>query len=114
MNYLLFSMKNNSPIVRRGRPRCFDTDKALDSAMHVFWQKGYQGASLSDLTGAMGINRPSLYAAFGDKESLYRKVLDRYGTGPASCLGEALAQPTAREVAAHRLSSGHASHAAHT
>jgi AcrR family transcriptional regulator len=66
--------------------------------MKVFWCKGYEGASLSDLTKAMGINRPSLYAAFGDKESLFRKVLDRYDKGPAAYVREALNQPTARAV----------------
>ena len=81
-----------------GRPRSFETGKALDAAMKVFWCKGYEGASLSDLTRAMGINRPSLYAAFGDKESLFRKVLDRYDSGPAAYVREALNRPTARAV----------------
>jgi AcrR family transcriptional regulator len=88
-----------------GRPRCFETGKALDAAMKVFWCKGYEGASLSDLTKAMGINRPSLYAAFGDKESLFRKVLDRYDKGPAAYVQEALNQPTAR-AAVERLMEG--------
>ena len=67
--------------------------------MTVFWTKGYEGASLSDLTEAMGINRPSLYAAYGNKQELFRKALERYGEGPSSYEREALAQPTAREVA---------------
>src|SRR5258708_5505480 len=66
-----------------GRPRAFDIDKALGRALEVFWRKGYEGASLSDLTAAMGVNRPSLYAAFGNKEALFRKALDRYVAGPA-------------------------------
>lgn len=78
-------------------------DQALDCALQVFWRKGYEGASLSDLTGAMGINRPSLYAAFGDKEALFRKVLDRYAEGPTSYLHEALNQPTARGAIAELL-----------
>jgi AcrR family transcriptional regulator len=81
-----------------GRPRSFDTTKALDRALDVFWRKGYEGASLSDLTKAMGINRPSLYAAFGDKEKLFRKVLDRYAEGPASYSIAALQEPTSRAV----------------
>src|SRR5690349_2032941 len=81
-----------------GRPREFNTEEALDKALHVFWQKGYEGASMPDLTEAMGINRPSLYAAFGNKESLFRKVLDRYAAGPAAYVQEALAAPTARAV----------------
>jgi AcrR family transcriptional regulator len=81
-----------------GRPRAFDVDQALDRALQVFWQKGYEGASLADLTEAMGINRPSLYAAFGNKEALFRKVLDRYITGPAAYVSEALDEPTARGV----------------
>jgi AcrR family transcriptional regulator len=81
-----------------GRPRAFDIEKALDSALRVFWEKGYEGTSLSDLTEAMGINRPSLYAAFGDKEALFRKVIDRYDEGPAAYVREALGEPTAYAV----------------
>ncbi|MGH9614829.1 MAG: TetR/AcrR family transcriptional regulator [Bryobacteraceae bacterium] len=73
-------------------------DKALDRAMLVFWRKGYLGTSLFDLTDAMGINRPSLYAAFGNKESLFRKALARYFNGPSAYLVEALRKPTARAV----------------
>lgn len=87
----------------RGRPRSFDPEKALDRALRVFWRKGYEGASLSDLTKAMGINRPSLYAAFGDKEALFRKVLDRYTNGPVSYMHDALNQSTARGVAERLL-----------
>ena len=61
-----------------GRPRAFDMDKALDQALHVFWAKGYEGTSIADLTEAMGINPPSLYAAFGNKEALFRQAMDRY------------------------------------
>lgn len=89
----------------KGRPREFDVEKALDRALAVFWRKGYEGASLPELTRAMGINRPSLYAAFGNKEALFRKVLDRYAEGPAAYVTEALAEPTAR-AAAERLLGG--------
>ena len=82
-----------------GRPRNFDTEKALEAALNLFWRKGYEGASLPDLTHAMGINRPSLYAAFGNKQSLFKKVVDRYAAGPASYVHDALRQPTARAVA---------------
>jgi AcrR family transcriptional regulator len=82
----------------RGRPRAFDLDQALDRALIVFWSKGYEGASLPDLTQAMGINRPSLYAAFGNKETLFRKAVDRYVEGPASYVRQALTAPTARAV----------------
>ncbi|MGH8065918.1 MAG: TetR/AcrR family transcriptional regulator [Candidatus Entotheonellia bacterium] len=81
-----------------GRPRAFDLEKALDRALHVFWRKGYEGTSLSDLTKAMGINRPSLYAAFGNKAALFRKALDRYVEGPAAYTRTALDEPTARAV----------------
>ena len=73
-----------------GRPRAFDVDEALDQALKVFWRRGYEGTSLPDLTRAMGINRPSLYAAFGNKEALFRKALDRYNDGPAAYVREAL------------------------
>jgi AcrR family transcriptional regulator len=82
----------------RGRPRKFDTEKALDQALLLFWRHGYEGTSLSALTEAMGINMPSLYSAFGNKESLFRKVLDRYIQKPASYLPNALKEPTARRV----------------
>lgn len=91
-------MKHEKVTSALGRPREFDTEKALDHAMQVFWRKGYLGTSLSDLTEAMGINRPSLYAAFGNKEALFRKVLDRYSRGPSVYLTEALEEPTARAV----------------
>jgi AcrR family transcriptional regulator len=81
-----------------GRTRQFDVDEALDRALEVFWARGYEGATLPELTQAMGINRPSLYAAFGNKEQLFRKALDRYQSGPQSFLGEALKKPTARAV----------------
>src|SRR5436309_14644120 len=89
----------------RGRPREFDTDKALDAALLLFWRHGYEGTSLTALTGAMGINVPSLYAAFGNKEALFRKALDRYLQKPASYLPAALEEPTARR-AAERLVHG--------
>ncbi|MEL7154491.1 MAG: TetR/AcrR family transcriptional regulator, partial [Pseudomonadota bacterium] len=61
-----------------GRPKKFDRDHALEAAMHVFWNKGYDGASMKDLTTAMGINGPSLYAEFGDKLRLYQTAIDSY------------------------------------
>jgi AcrR family transcriptional regulator len=82
-----------------GRPRSFDTDEALEVAMRVFWAEGYEGASLAALTEAMGINRRSIYAAFGNKEELFRKALERYTEGPASYAARALREPTARQVA---------------
>ncbi|SHH23572.1 TetR/AcrR family transcriptional regulator [Massilia sp. CF038] len=62
----------------RGRPRTFDIDEALDRAVDVFWKHGFQDASMHELTEAMGLSKPSLYAAFGDKEALYLKTLERY------------------------------------
>jgi AcrR family transcriptional regulator len=79
-----------------GRPRAFDEAAALDAAMRVFWRKSYEGASLSDLTRAMRINRSSMYAAFGDKEALFRRAIARYSAGPMKYIREALAQPTVR------------------
>ncbi|MGZ0147021.1 TetR/AcrR family transcriptional regulator [Kribbella sp. WER1] len=82
----------------KGRPREFDVDEALERAMRLFWERGYEGVSLTDLTKAMGISKPSLYAAFGDKQELFRKALERYAEGPAGYGTRALAEPTARAV----------------
>ena len=98
-------MRRKKSSGRLGRPRSFDIDGALDRALRVFWRKGYEGASLSDLTRAVGVNRPSLYAAFGDKEALFRKALDRYLNGPAAYTQEALKEPTAH-AAVERLLQG--------
>src|SRR6202046_927822 len=86
-----------------GRPREFDTDAALEKAMRLFWAKSYEGTSVADLTEALGISRPSLYAAFGDKRSLFRAALERYAAGPAGYVAVAIAKPTGREVAEHLL-----------
>jgi AcrR family transcriptional regulator len=83
---------------QRGRPREFDADEALDRALTVFWRRGYEGASLPELTKAMGISRPSMYAAFGNKESLFRKALDRYHARRVPWIRAAMEKPTAREV----------------
>ena len=82
-----------------GRPRAFDTDAALDQAMEVFWRHGYEGATIAQLTEAMGINPPSLYAAFGSKEGLLKAALDRYSARRAAFMEEILDAPTARDVA---------------
>ncbi|MGB3377417.1 TetR/AcrR family transcriptional regulator [Allopontixanthobacter sediminis] len=90
-------------IATRGRPREFDKDEVLGAALQVFWQKGYEGASLSDLTDAMGITRPSLYAAFGNKEALFLQALDRYEKDKLAYIGEAVDALTARAVAENLL-----------
>ncbi len=82
-----------------GRPRGFDADEALERAMLVFWEHGYEGASLAGLTDAMGISTTSMYAAFGNKEELFRKALERYTEGPGGYLTRALEEPTALGVA---------------
>jgi len=87
----------------KGRPREFCLDEALAAALRVFWSKGYEGASMAELTEAMGITKPSLYAAFGNKEALFRKALDLYEREKMAYVGQALAQPTARKVAEHLL-----------
>ncbi len=85
----------------KGRPREFCTEQALAAALGVFWSKGYEGASMADLTEAMGITKPSLYAAFGNKESLFHKALELYEREKLEYTREALKQPTARAVAEH-------------
>lgn len=89
--------------VVRGRPREFDVDRALAAALRVFWSKGYEGASLTDITEAMGITRPSLYAAFGNKEALFRQALDLYEREKLAYVEEALKATTARGVAERLL-----------
>ncbi len=86
-----------------GRHREFDVEKVLDSALCLFWRKGYEGTSYADLTEAAGIERPALYSAFGNKEALFRKALDRYSERYLDYLPVALKLPTSREVAAHIL-----------
>jgi AcrR family transcriptional regulator len=86
-------------MAERGRPRSFERATALRRAMEVFWAKGYDGASLSDLTAAMGINSPSLYAAFGSKEALFRDAVALYGATEGTEIWTALPDtPTAREA----------------
>lgn len=82
-----------------GRTREFDVEVAVDRALHLFWRKGYEGTSLTDLTEALEINRPSLYAAFGSKEDLFLKALERYTTHYGRDLIGAFEASTAHEVA---------------
>lgn len=86
-----------------GRPREFDAETALDQAMEVFWRHGYEGATIAQLTEAMGINPPSLYACFGNKEGLLKAALDRYTKLRNVWMDEVVAAPTARAVAERML-----------
>jgi AcrR family transcriptional regulator len=89
--------KAKAPRKPRGRPLSFDRDAALETAMHVFWERGYEAASISDLTSAMGITPPSLYTAFGDKEQLFLEAIERYALGYGSAGVRALKEePSAR------------------
>ncbi len=98
-------MEAQEATIARGRPREFCVDAALSAALKVFWSKGYEGASLSELTEAMGVTRPSLYAAFGNKEALFRKALDLYEREKLAFMSAALEAPTARGVAERILTS---------
>ncbi|NOJ99499.1 helix-turn-helix transcriptional regulator, partial [Corallococcus coralloides] len=86
-----------------GRHRQFNENEALEAALSVFWQKGYEGASLEDLTQATGVARPGLYAAFGNKEKIFLKALDLYDAAYMGFMREALDEPTSREVVARIL-----------
>jgi AcrR family transcriptional regulator len=88
-----------------GRHREFDVEKALDAALGVFWRKGYEGTSYTDLTKATGVERPALYSAFGNKEALFRRALERYYEHYMDFFPAALELPTSREVAEHILRS---------
>ncbi len=83
----------------RGRPRVFDMDEALEKALKIFWARGYEGTSIAELTETLGVNKPSMYAAFGNKEELFYKALLRYASGPVAFVNEVLKEPTARKVA---------------
>lgn len=83
----------------RGRPRVFDMEEALEKALKIFWDRGYEGASLAELTQSLGINKPSLYAAFGNKEELFKKALLMYASGPVAFINEVVNEPTSRKVA---------------
>ncbi|BEV08883.1 MULTISPECIES: TetR/AcrR family transcriptional regulator [unclassified Methylophilus] len=83
----------------RGRPKMFDNEVILDKALKVFWERGYEGASMAELTSTLGVNKPSLYAAFGNKEELFRQALSKYVSGPASFVRMVMKEPTARKVA---------------
>jgi len=83
-----------------GRPREFDPHQVEHEAMKLFWARGFDGVSISDISAATGVNRRSIYAEFGCKEKLYERATQRYLAGPGGYLVEALALPTARGVAA--------------
>lgn len=91
-------MSTIKPTKQRGRPPAFDHEEALEKALKVFWLRGFEGASMTELTEALGINRPSIYAAFGNKEELFRKALGKYLAGPVAYVAEAMNEPTARQV----------------
>lgn len=84
-------VQKHQPPRPRGRPRAYDPDVALARVMNTFWDAGYAGTSLDDLSAATGMNRPSLYAAFGDKRALYLKALERYRAWGRAALKETLA-----------------------
>lgn len=85
-------MANPEPTL--GRPRAFDRDAALEIAMRLFWERGYEGTSIADLSGAMGIHPSSLYAAFGDKQALFALAAKHYGDVPGQYFARALDMPT--------------------
>jgi len=92
-----------APAKPRGRPLSFDREAALDKAMLVFWEHGYEAASISDLTAAMGITPPSLYTAFGDKARLFLEAIECYGKGPGSFAQRALNEESTARGAIRRL-----------
>ncbi|KUI39268.1 TetR/AcrR family transcriptional regulator [Mycobacterium sp. GA-2829] len=82
-----------------GRPREFDPDQVEQAAMKLFWERGFDAVSISDVTAATGVNRRSIYAEFGSKENLFDRAFQRYLEGPSAYTAEALTRSTAREVA---------------
>ncbi|MCU1322219.1 MAG: regulatory protein TetR [Acidobacteriaceae bacterium] len=83
---------------RMGRPREFDEETALDAAMKLFWDKGYEGTSMADLTKAMGLSPSSIYAAFGDKKALFQRAADKYAKDVAKFYEETFAESTVKAV----------------
>jgi AcrR family transcriptional regulator len=83
---------------KMGRPIGFDKEAALDAAMRAFWERGYEGTSMAHLAEVMGLNAPSIYAAFGDKMSLFQAAVKHYTEGPEQYKAKALREPTLREV----------------
>lgn len=86
-----------------GRPRSFDREAALAAAVEQFWRTGYEGTSIAALTRAMGVTPPSLYAAFGDKDQLFREVSEVYAARTLDGVDQACAMPTVREAVARML-----------
>ncbi len=101
--YIPSDMETTATVTVKGRPREFCMDEALAAALRVFWRHGYEGASMTELTEAMGITRPSLYAAFGNKESLFHKALDLYEAEKLEYTRAGLEEPTAPKVAEYML-----------
>jgi AcrR family transcriptional regulator len=98
--------KGDASPQRRGRPRAYDPETALRSARDAFWRTGYSGASLDDISAATAMNRPSLFAAFGDKRALYRKALDEYWRMAFADMREALASTAPLSQALLRVYEG--------
>ncbi|MBK0870011.1 MAG: TetR/AcrR family transcriptional regulator [Saccharopolyspora sp.] len=90
-------------MTERGRPRAFDREVALHKAMEVFWASGYEGTSIGDLTAAMGINAPSLYATFGSKEGLFRSATERYNTVEGRAANDALHRAATARLAVESM-----------
>jgi AcrR family transcriptional regulator len=95
--------KRTAPPRQRGRPRSFDRDEALESAMRLFWSRGYEGTSISDLTEAMGVAPPSLYGAYGDKKRLFLEAVERYEQTIGCFARKALTEEATAEGAVRRL-----------
>jgi AcrR family transcriptional regulator len=92
-------MRQNEKIAKKmGRPIGFDKEAALDAAMRAFWERGYEGTSIAHLALFMGLNPPSIYAAFGDKMTLFQSAAKRYAEGPGQYQAKALREPTLKAV----------------
>jgi TetR/AcrR family transcriptional regulator, copper-responsive repressor len=106
MNYLVIAMNTTAPAKRRGRPRGFNRDKALDCALRLFWDKGFEATSVSDLTKAMQITPPALYSAYGDKKSLFLEAVERYEESVGCFAQKALVEAATAKEAIEQLLRG--------